>query len=74
MRCVCACVCVCPCKLHIVSVSLLEFVSEDLGPCPSIPGSQGLSIITFNDLHMGPFTAGYSNTPAYSNARASGFS
>lgn len=48
-------------------------VNNDLGPLLSIPGSQRLSIITFNGLHMELAPAGYINIPSYSNLRADGF-
>ncbi len=57
-----------------VCICVCSFVDKDLETGLSIPGSQSPSIITFNDLHMGPANAGYSNIPAYSNVRADYFS
>lgn len=48
-------------------------VNEDLGPLLSIPGSQRLSIITFNGLHMELASTGYIIIPVYSNVRADNF-
>lgn len=64
--CVRVCVCV---PAHLTAyrfcepVRICAFANKDLEPRPSIPGSQSLSIITFNDLHMGPSSAGYIYIP-----------
>lgn len=58
----CVCLCVCAC------------VDKDLEAGLCLPGSHSLSTATFNDLHMGPATSGYSNIPVYSNMREDYFS
>lgn len=74
---VCARVCV---PAHLAAfhscqpVCICVFVNKDLEPALSIPGRQSLSIVTFNDLHMGPASAGYINIPVYSNVRVDRFS
>lgn len=75
---VCMFMSICTCTHGCISVSLFAFVcscvDKDLETGLSIPGSQHPSVVTFNDPHMGPASAGYSNVPVYSNTREDYFS
>lgn len=72
------CVCVCT-SAHLAAFGLCSaaricvLVNKDLGPLLSIPGSQRLSIITSNGLHMELASDGHISIPSYSNVRADCF-